>query len=81
MLLDTIENKKTYFKSTLIKILQEIKESSKRPIPTSYKTIIRREQMNIPVYRGVRRDPTNGWRIYTGRQIHKIVEWELKNKS
>lgn len=81
MLLDTIENKKTYFKSTLIKILQEIKETSKRSIPTSYKTIIRREQMKIPVYLKIRRDPINGWRIYTGQQIKKIVAYELKTKK
>jgi len=81
MLLDTLNDKQTYFKSTLLQVLQEVRANEGLPIASSYKSVMRREKQRVPAYLEVVRDPTNGWRMYTGRQIRKIVEWEVKNKS
>lgn len=81
MLLDTLNDKQTYFKSTLLEVLQETRANSNLPIASSYKSIMRREKQRVPVYLDVVRDPTNGWRMYTGRQIRRIVEYELKAKE
>lgn len=81
MLLDTLKENQTYFKSTLLEVLQEVKASNDVAIASSYKSIMRREKQRIPVYLDVVRDPTNGWRMYTGRQIRKIVEYELSAKG
>lgn len=80
MLLDTLIDTQTYFKSTLVSVLQEAQ--AKHPdlvIAASYKTIMRREHNRVPEYLEVIRDPTNGWRLYTGFQIRKIIEYELKH--
>ena len=81
MLLDTLKDTQTYFKSTLVEVLQEEKANCNMAIASSYKSIMRREKQRIPVYLDVVRDPTNGWRMYTGRQIRKIVEYELSTKG
>lgn len=82
MLIDTIDDRQVYHKSTLLEILKEIKHAeSGAPIATSYKTILRREKQRVPVYTNVTRDPVNGWRMYTGKQIRKIVAWELERKA
>lgn len=81
MLLETLKDSQTYFKSTLVEVLQEEKANSNIAIASSYKSIMRREKQRIPVYLEVVRDPTNGWRMYTGRQIRKIVEYELSAKG
>lgn len=80
MLLDTLLDNQTYFKSTLIEVLQEVRVKENLPIASSYKSIMRREKQRVPEYLNVVRDPTNGWRMYTGQQIHKIVEYELNLK-
>lgn len=81
MLIDTLNDKQTYFKSTLLETLQEARADSGLPIASSYKSILRRERNQVPVYQSVLRDPTNGWRMYTGRQIRNIVQYELKLKA
>ena len=81
MLLETLKDSQTYFKSTLLEVLQEVKAEQDIAIASSYKSIMRREKQRIPVYLEVVRDPTNGWRMYTGRQIRKIVEYELTAKG
>ncbi len=82
MLLDTIDDRQVYHKSTLVEILREVKKSHNDvAICASYKTIMRRERQKVVVYINVVRDPVNGWRMYTGRQIRKIVEWELERKG
>lgn len=81
MLLETLKENQTYFKSTLLEVLQEVKADTGVAIASSYKSIMRREKQRIPVYLDVVRDPTNGWRMYTGRQIRKIVEYELAEKG
>lgn len=82
MLIDTLEDRQTYHKSTLLEVLKEVKAShDSLPIASSYKTIMRREHAGVPVYTTVLRDPVNGWRMYTGRQIRKIVAWELERKG
>jgi len=81
MLLDTLDDRQTYHKSTLLEVLKEIKkEHGDAPIASSYKTILRRERSRVSVYTNVVRDPVNGWRMYTGRMIRKIVAWELERK-
>ncbi len=81
MLLDTLEDRQTYHKSTLVEVLKEVKTAHDDVImATSYKTIMRRERARVSVYTDVIRDPVNGWRMYTGRQIRKIVAWELERK-
>lgn len=81
MLLDTLTDKQTYFKSTLLQVLQEVKAEKQLKIASSYKTIMRREKDRVPAYVNVTRDPANGWRMYTGLQIRKIVEYELAQKG
>lgn len=78
MLLDTLQDSQTYFKSTLVEVLQEVRAKEDLRIVSSYKSIMRREKQRIQVYCDVVRDPTNGWRMYTGRQIRKIVEYEIE---
>lgn len=80
MLLDTLSDNQVYFKSTLIQVLQDVRANQEIAIASSYKTVMRREKKKIPVYVNVVRDPTNGWRMYTGRQIRKIVEYEMNIK-
>lgn len=84
MLLDTLNDNQLYFKSTLIAVLQEAKADLKtrKPdlkseIPFSYKMILRREKDKVDVYIAVHRDPTNGWRMYSGKQIRDIVAYEV----
>ena len=82
MLLDTLDERQVYHKSTLVEVLKEVKTAHEEiPICSSYKTIMRREKQHIAVYTNVVRDPVNGWRMYTGRMIRKIVEWELERKA
>jgi len=81
MILDTLKDNQIYFKSTLIQVLQEVRAEKNLPIGSSYKTVMRREKQKIPVYLNITRDPTNNWRMYTGKQIRKIVEYELKLKT
>ena len=84
MLLDTLNDQQLYFKSTLLAVLQEAKADLKtrKPdlkseIPFSYKMILRREKDKVDVYIAVHRDPTNGWRMYSGKQIRDIVAYEV----
>ncbi len=81
MLLDTLDDRQAYHKSTLLEVLKEVAQETKLPIATSYKTILRRERARVSVYTKVIRDPVNGWRMYTGKHIRKIVEWELNRKG
>lgn len=82
MLLDTLDDRQTYHKSTLLEVLKEVKARKRDlPIASSYKTILRRERARIDVYTDVIRDPVNGWRMYTGLHIRKIVQWELERKG
>lgn len=83
MLLDTLSDQQLYFKSTLLAVLQEAKADLKsrnpklkKEVPISYKSIMRREKKKISVYTEVHRDPTNGWRMYSGKQIRDIVAYE-----
>jgi hypothetical protein len=83
MLLDTLNDQQLYFKSTLLAVLQEAKADLKsrhpklkKEIPISYKSILRREKKKISVYTDAHRDPTNGWRMYSGKQIRDIVAYE-----
>lgn len=85
MLLDTLSDQQLYFKSTLLAVLQEAKADLKsrnpklkKEIPISYKSILRREKKKISVYTEVHRDPANGWRMYSGRQIREIVKYETE---
>lgn len=80
MLLDTLDDRQTYHKSTLLEVLKEVAREKQVPIATSYKTILRRERSRVSVYTNVVRDPVNSWRMYTGRMIRKIVAWELERK-
>jgi len=75
MLIETLEDNKSYLKATLIQCLEEAK-ASHPGIVTSYKTILKREKKSIPEYMGVRRDPATGYRFYTGLQIRKIILYE-----
>lgn len=84
MLLDTLSDQQLYFKSTLLAVLQEAKvdlknrkPDLKKEIPTSYKSILRREKKKIEVYITAHRDPINGWRMYSGKQIRDIVNYEM----
>lgn len=84
MFLDTLIDHQLYFKATLISCLQEarveLKKTNpeiKKELPISYKMILERERKRIPVYTEVHRDPANGWRMYSGKQIRKIVEYEI----
>ena len=84
MFLDTLIDHQLYFKATLISCLQEArvkfkKENPqiKKEIPISYKMILERERKRVPVYLEAHRDPANGWRMYSGKQIRKIVEYEI----
>lgn len=81
MLLNTLKDEQVYFKSTLIECLQEVKIRSGKPIPTTYKSIQRREKQKIAVYLSIHRDPSNAWRMYTGKQIKDIVAYELEQKN
>jgi len=83
MLLDTLNDQTMYFKSTLLAVLQEARADliSRRPtlkkkILISYKGIIRREKKKVGIYIAVHRDPVNGWRMYSGKQIRDIVAYE-----
>lgn len=82
MLIDTLDDRQPYHKSTLLECLKEAKAANENaPICSSYKTIMRRERARVAVYINVVRDPVNGWRMYTGRQIRKIVAWELEQRG
>lgn len=79
MLIDTLLDKQIYFKATLKECLIEARESFKlKTIPSDYKTFIRREKAGIKQYLNTRRDPANNWRLYTGKQIKKIVQYEIE---
>lgn len=75
MLIDTLDDTKTYLKQTLLQVLQE-GSTSELKIAATYKMILRREQKGVKVYLTVRKDPTTGYRMYTGRDIRKILEFE-----
>lgn len=70
MLYDTIKDDQHYLKSTLLECLSE------QNLVSSYKTIQRREKQGVEVYTDVNRDPVSGFRMYTGAQIRRIVEYE-----
>lgn len=76
MLIETLEDSKTYLKATLLQCLQEAKAKYPK-VQATYKTIIKREKMGFDVYSDTRRDPATGYRMYTGLQIRKIVEFEI----
>lgn len=85
MLLDTLSDAQLYFKSTLLEVLRETRSSFGKDrtgrdnleILVSYKSILRRENAGVQVYQDVHRDPTNGYRQYTGKQIRDIVKYEI----
>lgn len=80
MLLDTLSDQQMYFKSTLLECLRETRASrtaDKLEILISYKSILRREAAKISVYMNVHRDPTNGYRQYSGKAIRDIVNYEV----
>lgn len=86
MLLDTIQDNNQYLRSTLVQVLAEIKQSKKHTdqkvvMASCGKTIFRRERAGVKVYLAASRDPRNGWRIYTGKQIKDIVRYELGRKK
>ena len=76
MLIETLDNKRTYLKATLMKCLKEA-SSEQSPIPWTYKSILRREKAGIRVYNKVRRDPGTTYRMYTGKLIREIVDYEI----
>lgn len=76
MLIDTLRDDGTYFKATLKECLVEARNKTGKKIPADYKTFVRREKAGIKLYLDTRRDPVNGWRIYTGKQIREIVKFE-----
>ena len=76
MMIDIIDDRKEYNKATLIQVLEEARTPD-LPVTATYKAILRREKKKIPVYMNSRRDPANGYRLYTGRQIRKILEYEI----
>jgi len=77
MLIDTLDDTRTYLKATLLQCLAEV-STEDRPIPATYKSILRREKQGIKAYTRVRRDPATGYRLYTGRDIRRILEYEIK---
>lgn len=78
MLIDTLVDSQTYMKATLIECLVEARSKTGLPVACSYKTIMRREQQGESKYTAPRRDPVNGWRLYTGREIRIIVDHEIE---
>lgn len=81
MLLDTLKDDGTYFKGTLQECLLEAKKQTNLSIKFSYKTILRRERQNVDCYVNVTREPVNNWRMYSGRQIRAIVDYEIARAS
>lgn len=77
MLLETLEDSKTYMKATLLQCLSEAHSQVSDRIPYTYKTVLKREKEGVDVYTAVRRDPATSYRLYTGLQIRKIVEYEI----
>lgn len=80
-ILSVIEDNKIYFKQTLVNILRSVKEVTGLKIAYSQHSIYRREKAGVPVYTLVKRDSEHGWRLYTGKQIKKIVMWEIERKE
>lgn len=80
MLLDSLEDNKEYLKSTLLACLAEIKDHNGRKLPSKYLNVLRREKEGVEVYQ-CRRDPTTNYRFYTGRQVRKIIEYELRRRA
>lgn len=79
--LSVIKDSKIYFKQTLVNTLRSVREITGLKIAYSQHSIYRREKAGIPVYVNVRRDTEHGWRLYTGKQIKKIVMWEVERKE
>jgi len=75
MLIDTLNDSQQYLKSTLLECLDE------QNLTSSYKTVQRREKAGIEVYNNISRDPVSGYRMYTGKQIRDIVEYEKTRKT
>jgi hypothetical protein len=81
MLLETLQDTHNYMKSTLLSCLQETVGHDGQPLSSSYKTLLRKERKGIEVYKKVHRDPTTNWRMYSGRLIREIVDFELEQSA
>lgn len=80
-LVSVLRDDEIYFKQTLVNVLRSIRKITGLKIAYSQHTIYRREAAKVPVYINIKRESDNGWRVYTGKQIKKIVAWELERKQ
>lgn len=83
-LIEKLDDQREYTKSALLKCLKQARKDTSIPkdvrekIPSSYDTLLRREDQDIAVYQNIRRDPATEYRMYTGAQIKAIVAYEIE---
>jgi len=75
MIIDSIKSSDKYLKGTFLDCAKEA------GLKVSYKTLTRREKEGVRVYTDVKRDPSTGWRLFSGTQIKRIIAYELKRKG
>lgn len=75
-----LDKKALYTRATLIRCLKQARHATKIPIVYGIRTILRREEDGVRVYNTYTREPETNYKFYTGKQILKIVMYEIGRK-
>lgn len=77
-IIESLKDRNKYLVSTLLACLIEARRMHNLPLQASYRTILRRESSDVEVYTKCTRDQVSKFRMYTGSQIKKIIEYEVE---